>query len=97
MATRLGKYELAENEVKPCKLPQKAESAFNAIMEKVTGANYDPVLYVGKQLVNGTNYCIIAVQTLVIPSKPTRLVKMIIHEALDRKTYTVRSIRELEL
>ena len=91
----LGKWDL--DEIKPCKLPQRAASAFSAIMEKVTGANYDPVLYVGKQLVNGTNYCIIAVQTLVIPSKPTRLVKMIINEALDGKTYTVRSIKELVL
>ncbi len=91
----LGKWELAENELKPCKLPQRAESAFTGAMEKVVGAKYDPVLYVGKQIVNGTNYCIIAVQTLVIPSKPTRLVKIVIHEALD-KTCKVVSIREVQ-
>ena len=39
------------------------------------------MLYVGSQLANGTNYCILALQTLVIPNAEKRLVKMIINVA----------------
>ena len=49
----------------------------------MVGADYQPVLYVGSQLVNGTNYCIFALQTLVTAKPEKRLVKMIIHETLE--------------
>lgn len=73
------------SEVKPCKLPQKAQSAFTAAVGGLTGATYEPVLFAGTQVVNGTNYCIIAIQTFVVPNSPRRLVKMYIHEGLDGK------------
>lgn len=93
MAT-LGKWNI--DEIKRCKLPQKAESAFTGATSGIVGVNYEPVLYVGSQLVNGTNYCLLAVQTLVTPTAQKRLVKMVINEALDG-TYTMRSIREVSL
>lgn len=71
------------DEIKGVNLPQKAQSAFTAVTGGMVGADYQPVLYVGKQLVNGTNYCIFALQTLVTANPEKRLVKMIIHEALD--------------
>lgn len=92
--TTLGSWNI--DEMKPCNLPQKAASAFTAVMLKVVGADYMPVLYVGKQLVNGTNYCILAVQTLVTANPSKRLVKMVIHEGLDG-TVSVKSIRGIEL
>ena len=71
------------DEMKGVNLPQKAQSAFTAVTGEMTGADYMPVLYVGSQLVNGTNYCILALQTLITAKTVKRLVKMIIHEALD--------------
>jgi len=71
------------DEIKGVNLPQKVASAFTAVTGGLTGADYQPVLYVGKQVVNGTNYCIIALQTLVTAKPEKRLVKMIINEALD--------------
>ena len=71
------------DDMKGCNLPQKAQSAFTAVTGGMVGADYQPVLYVGSQLVNGTNYCIFALQTLVTAKPERRLVKMIIHEALD--------------
>ena len=67
------------DEIKSCNLPQKAASAFTAVTGGLVGADYQPVLYVGSQVVNGTNYCIFAVQKLVVPNPEKRLVKMIIN------------------
>ena len=67
------------DEMKSVNLPQKAASAFTAVTGGLVGAEYQPVLYVGSQVVNGTNYCILAVQTIVTPDAEKRLVKMIIN------------------
>ena len=50
----LGGWDISE--LKSCNLPQKAQSAFTGATMDLVGADYEPVLYVGKQLVNGTNY-----------------------------------------
>lgn len=71
------------DEMKSVNLPQKVASAFTAVTGGIVGAEYQPVLYVGKQVVNGTNYCLFALQTLVIARPEKRLVKMIINEATD--------------
>ena len=67
------------DEMKSVNLPQKAQSAFTAVTGGLVGAEYMPVLYVGSQLVNGTNYCILAVQTIITGTPEKRLVKMIIN------------------
>lgn len=74
---KLGGWNI--DEMKAVNLPQKAQSAFTAITGGLVGVEYMPVLYVGSQLVNGTNYCILALQTLVLPDPEKRLVKMIIN------------------
>lgn len=90
----LGSWNI--DELKPCNLPQKAASAFTELMSRIVGADYMPVLYVGKQLVNGVNYCILAVQTLVTANPTKRLVKMVIHEGFDGSV-SMKSIRGIEL
>ena len=80
MAT-LGGWNI--DEMKGVNLPQKVQSAFTEITSGLVGAEYEPVLYVGSQLVNGTNYCIIALQTLVTRETTKQLVKMVIHVDLD--------------
>lgn len=76
MAT-LGGWNI--DEMKGVNLPQKAQSAFTAITGGITGSEYTPVLYVGSQQVNGTNYCILAVQRVIVPEAEPRLVKMVIN------------------
>ena len=93
MAT-LGGWNI--DEMKSVNLPQKVASAFTEITSGLVGAEYMPVLYVGSQLVNGTNYCIIALQTLVTQETQKRLVKMVIHVDLDGATSLV-SIRGVSL
>ena len=69
--------------LKSCKLPQKAASVFALVTGGLVGAEYMPVLFVGTQPVNGTNYCIIAVQTTITADPEKRLVKLVINEASD--------------
>ena len=77
------------DEIKSCNLPQKVASAFTAVTGELVGADYQPVLYVGKQIVNGVNYCVVCVQKLVVPNGEKRLVKMVINEATDGKASLV--------
>ena len=85
----LGGWDISE--LKGCNLPQKAQTAFTGATMDLVGADYTPVLYVGKQQVNGTNYCIIALQTLVTAQPKKRLVKLIIHET-PKAEYTLDSV-----
>lgn len=75
--TTLGGWNI--DEMKGVNLPQKAQSAFTAVTGGLVGADYEPVLYVGSQIVNGTNYCILAKQTIITATPEVRLVKMIIN------------------
>ena len=86
MAT-LGGWNI--DEMKSCNLPQKAASAFANVCGGLVGAEYTPVLYVGSQVVHGTNHCIIAVQTVLTANPEKRLVKMVINEAADNSASLV--------
>ncbi len=77
----LGGWNL--DEVKGCNLPQKIQTIFTAVTSERTGAEFEPVAYLGSQTVNGTNYKILALMHYVVASPQKRLVKMIIHEELD--------------
>ena len=77
----LGGWNL--DEIKGCNLPQKVQTDFTAVTSEMTGADYEPIAYLGSQTVNGTNYRLIAIQRLVIPNGEKRIVKMIIHESVD--------------
>lgn len=60
----LGGIRLADN-FSATKMPQGAASAWAALDGlEFTGAGYKPLLYIGNQLVNGTNYWFIAEQTI---------------------------------
>ena len=75
--TLLGGWNL--DEVKGTALPQKVQSAFTAVTGELVGADYMPVLYVGSQVVNGMNYCVLAKQTIITATPEYRLVKMVIN------------------
>lgn len=83
----LGSWDISE--IKGCNLPQKVQSAFTAVTGELVGADYQPVLYVGSQVVNGTNYCILAVQTIITAEPEKRLVKVIINVSSNGKASLV--------
>lgn len=84
------------DDVKVCNLPQKAQSAFTAVTSELVGADYEPVAYLGSQLVNGTNYRILAIKTAVVPNGGKSFVKMVVNEGSDGSTRLV-SISRLAL
>lgn len=64
-----------------CKLPQKAASAWSgAEFDKLVGAKYKPLLYLGEQLVNGTLYWFIAEQTIPYTFEIRHVIKLAILE-----------------
>lgn len=77
----LGGWNL--DDVKGCNLPQKVQSAFTAVTSDQTGADYEPICYLGSQTVNGTNYRVLALRRHVVLNSEAQIVKMIIHEELD--------------
>ena len=64
-------------------LPQKVQTAFSAVTSDLLGVQYVPLLYIGSQVVNGVNYCLIAQQSLVLSEPRKHIVKMIINESSD--------------
>ena len=58
----MGGWNVAD--IQPCNLPQRVASAFTAVTEKLIGAMYEPLMYIGSQTVNGINYGVIAKQTV---------------------------------
>lgn len=62
-----------------CRLPQKAASAWSAV-EDLIGASYKPLIYLGEQPVNGTNYYFVAEQTLMTSPLIRRVIKFAIYE-----------------
>lgn len=60
----MGGWNVAD--MQPCNLPQRVASVFTAVTE-ILGGTYEPLLYIGSQIVNGINYCVIAKQTIPSP------------------------------
>lgn len=75
-----GKIELAEFK-ELTSMPQKAATAWAGFEELgLVGAAYKPVLYLGSQVVKGTNHFFVAEQTLITNPPARKVVKMAINE-----------------
>ena len=79
--TALGGWNVEE--VKGCNLPQKVQSAFTAVTGELTGADYEPIAYLGSQTVNGTNYRVLALKTPSVLNGEKSFVKIIVNVAAD--------------
>ena len=60
-------------------LPEEAEQAFKAVTEKLLGADYVPVAYLGSQVVAGMNYAILCTRTLVTANPVTDLAVLTVY------------------
>lgn len=76
-----GGYTLAPMEA--CPLPEQVATGFGLVTKNLVGATYTPVLYVGTQVVHGTNHMLICKQTLAAPGAPEHLVKMVLNQNHD--------------
>ena len=78
----LGQINLAQ--FPECRLPQKAQSAFDAVFGNMVGASYKSVLYKGDELVHGMNYYIFAEETIITNPPVRRLVLVCINERRNK-------------
>ena len=58
-------------------LPEPVATAVAKVSEELLGAVYTPIAYLGKQVVNGTNYAVLAEQ-LIVSGKDTKNVVVLI-------------------
>ena len=56
---------------------------FNKGIEGLAGVDYEPVAYLGSQLVSGTNHCYLCKSTVVYPGATNRYALVYIYEKLD--------------
>ncbi len=76
-------------------MPQKVATALGELSEKLVGASYEPIAYLGKQQVNGTNYCVLAVQTIVTKDPHKNIVLMKFNEkGMDCTLYSIEPLLE---
>ena len=74
-------------------MPQKVASAFGAL--NLVGASYEPIAYLGKQVVNGTNHAVLALQTIVSKEPHKNVVIMKFNEkGMDCTLYSIETLLE---
>lgn len=66
-----------------CNLPEQVATGFSEVAGAMVGAKYVPVLYVGMQVVHGTNHMLVCKQTLAAQGAPEHLVKMVLNQNCD--------------
>lgn len=74
-----GKIEL-ENFTGLTSMPQRAASAWDAVMNDLDGVSYKPLLFCGTQIVKGTNYYFIAELNVSYAQIERRIVLLAINE-----------------
>ena len=77
-------------------LPEEAEQAFKAVTEKLLGATYVPVAYLGSQIVAGMNYAILCTRTLVTANPVTDLAVLTIYRDLEGNA-TLTNVADFDL
>ena len=88
-----GKVQLAEFQ-ELTTLPQKAASALGVLNELV-GAEYKPVMYVGTQVTQGTNYIFICEIKTISLIEDRKLVSLAINEFNNKYSLVMGSIEVL--
>ncbi len=62
---------------------EEVRAAFEKAMEGLTGASYEPIAYIGSQLVSGKNYMILCRETLVVPDADSEYAMVTVYEDLN--------------
>jgi hypothetical protein len=61
-------------------MPQKVATAMSALSDRLIGAEYTPIAYLGSQLANGTNHAVLAEQLLTTGRDTKNIVLLIFNE-----------------
>jgi hypothetical protein len=73
-------------------MPQKVATAFSALANQLIGAEYEPIAYLGSQVVNGTNHAVLAKQILTTGRDTTNIVVIVFNEKPGAMEDTLVSI-----
>lgn len=94
---KLGGYKIANHSTN--QLPQDLASAIDSLFndEKILGAQYSPLWYIGSQIVNGTNHLILAKQTRLTKDFSTRIVAIVINISTSGQASIVEIIDDSDL
>ena len=95
---KLGGYKIANQSATT--LPQDLASAVNELFDgegKILGANYNPIWYVGSQIVNGTNHMLICSQQRATVDSNKRIVAVVINISPENKASIVEIIDDADL
>ena len=72
-----GNWEIA---IEIGRIPQKIASAIIDLEEKLVGAEYEPIAYLGSQVVNGVNHAVLAKQIITTGRDTENIVVLIFNE-----------------
>ena len=71
------------NTTEPCEITEDVQAVFDKATEKLLGAAYEPIAYLGRQVVAGTNHCILCRTTAVYPGALPYYTLVYIYEDLE--------------
>ena len=91
----VGGWDLSSSEYSLDK-HEDAKKALDKALEGLTGADYEPVAYLGSQVVAGTNYCILCKITPVVPNAEPSYSLVYVYEDLDGKC-EITSYQDIEI
>ena len=75
-------------------MTQEQKTIFSRAFSRLTGSRYQPLIYMGYQLVYGYNHKYIALQHLDTPELAPQLVEIIIYQPLEGEP-AIREVRML--
>ena len=76
-------------------MPQKVATAFAKLAETLIGAEYEPIAYIGSQVVNGINHAVLAKQTILTGKDTENVVVVIFNEKPNEMEATLVSIERV--
>lgn len=76
---RVGGWSVPQN----TKITEEELKIFNKAIEGLTGVGYEPVAYLGSQVVAGTNHCFLCKSTVIYPGATNRYTLVYIYEKFD--------------
>ena len=76
-------------------MPQKVASAVTKLSETLIGAEYEPIAYLGSQVVNGVNHAVLAKQTILTGRDTKNIVVLIFNEKPNEMEATLVNIERV--
>ncbi len=75
---------------------EEEKAVFDKAMENLLGVDYEPIAYLGSQVVAGLNHCFLCKATVVVPDAQPTLALVYIYQNLEGKA-EVTNIVDLDI